>query len=223
MEDNIKFRDGNPRIFILDDSKESLDIIESIFKSEDYSLITCQKAADAVTKISEARPHLILLDVMLEDGSGIEVAKKLRESSHSFQHNIIFITADDSKEVIIEAFNNGAVDYVKKPFIKEELKLKIRNHLFNLMFHEEMADVKRMELFKATIISLNHNINTSLTKCHNGIYRLSKEGESPYIDKIQEGVNEIVGYLKKLTTLIDSEINFKEYAETEKMLDLDKK
>lgn len=112
------------KVLVVEDEPQILRLIELELKYEGYDVITCADGAQAVKYIKEANPDLVLLDCMLPSLSGEEVCIKAREEG--FDQPIIFITAKDSVEDKVKCLDNGADDYIVKPFVADELLARIR-------------------------------------------------------------------------------------------------
>ncbi len=115
-------------ILIVDDASEDIDLLNALLVNYNRKLANNgKKALDIV--MSKNPPDLILLDIMMPDMSGIEVAKKIKETKSVKNIPIIFTTARDDEETILSGFKLGAVDYVTKPYNELELLARINTHL----------------------------------------------------------------------------------------------
>lgn len=115
-------------ILVVDDEPVNLQIMRFILK--DYCQITfATGGAKALEAVGKIRPDLILLDVMMPEMDGFEVCTRLKENPETLDIPIIFLTAKTQPEDIVQGFSAGAVDYVIKPFRKEELLARVSTHL----------------------------------------------------------------------------------------------
>ncbi|MBQ9949220.1 MAG: response regulator transcription factor [Clostridia bacterium] len=110
-------------ILIVDDDKNILMILEMYLKKEGFHVITCENGIDAVRVFSEENPSLVLLDVMLPGMDGFEVLAEIRKKS---EVPIIMLTARGSTTDRIQGLEQGADDYVAKPFDSKELVARIK-------------------------------------------------------------------------------------------------
>lgn len=116
-------------LLIVDDSAMNLRLLSGLFDKE-YQVTTCNDGLEAIRLCqSDARPDLVLLDIMMPRTSGYEVAQKMREHPNSKAIPVIFITALRGDEVEIKALNLGAVDFIVKPINTTILKARVRNIL----------------------------------------------------------------------------------------------
>ena len=114
------------KILIVDDEKPISDIIKFNLTKEGYETVTACDGREAITKFEEEDPDLIILDLMLPELDGLEVAKEVRKTSHI---PIIMLSAKDSEFDKVIGLEIGADDYVTKPFSNRELLARVKAHL----------------------------------------------------------------------------------------------
>lgn len=114
------------KILIVDDEKPISDIIKFNLSKEGYETITAFDGREALEKFAEEEPDLIILDLMLPELDGLEVAKEVRKTSHV---PIIMLSAKDSEFDKVIGLEIGADDYVTKPFSNRELLARVKAHL----------------------------------------------------------------------------------------------
>ena len=114
------------KILIVDDEKPISDIIKFNLTKEGYEAITAFDGREAITKFEAEDPDLIILDLMLPELDGLEVAKEVRKTSHI---PIIMLSAKDSEFDKVIGLEIGADDYVTKPFSNRELLARVKAHL----------------------------------------------------------------------------------------------
>ena len=114
-------------IFVVDDEIVNLKLIERILESDGYSDITCvQTATEAITACEEKQPALILLDINMPGMDGFDVVDCLTRMDKSVPP-IVFVTAQDSHELRVRAFEKGVLDFISKPFDRLELLSRVKN------------------------------------------------------------------------------------------------
>lgn len=114
------------KILIVDDEKPISDIIKFNLTKEGYETVTAFDGREAIAKFEEENPDLIILDLMLPELDGLEVAKEVRKTSHI---PIIMLSAKDSEFDKVIGLEIGADDYVTKPFSNRELLARVKAHL----------------------------------------------------------------------------------------------
>lgn len=115
-------------ILIVDDKAENLQLIGSLLR-KDYHLYVADNGESAVKIAIDKRPDLILLDIMMPVMTGFEVCTIIKQNSDTRDIPVIFLTAKNEAEDIVEGFRLGAVDYITKPFKKDEVLIRISTHI----------------------------------------------------------------------------------------------
>jgi two-component system, OmpR family, response regulator len=118
--------EGN-RVLVVDDEANIAEVITMALRYQGFVVETAATGREAVAAVTRFKPHLIVLDVMLPDMEGFEVAERLGAQRAGVP--IIFLTARDSTEDKIRGLTGGGDDYVTKPFSLEELVARIRTIL----------------------------------------------------------------------------------------------
>ena len=114
---------GKGRVLVVDDEANIADVISIALRYSDYEVETAGDGQAALAAVAAFRPRLIVLDVMLPDFDGFEVARRLRERAD--ETPILFLTARDTTEDKVRGLTLGGDDYVTKPFSVEELLARI--------------------------------------------------------------------------------------------------
>lgn len=112
------------RVLIVDDEKNITDLVAMALRYEQFTVAIAHTGREALRAASELRPHLMVLDVMLPDVDGFEVARRL--ASRGERIPILFLTARDATEDKVQGLTLGGDDYLTKPFSLEELVARIR-------------------------------------------------------------------------------------------------
>ncbi len=113
------------KILLVDDSDDTILLVER--KLDEYEVISVKNVREMRDMMGKVNPSLILLDVMIPDGDGFEVAREL-SSSEKFSHiPIVFITSKTEGKDVEIGFNAGGFDYIKKPFDIVELRARIKS------------------------------------------------------------------------------------------------
>ena len=111
-------------LLIVDDEASLRDILTIVFEEEGWQVEAAGSLAEARTAIARNEPDLVLCDLMVPDGSGIDLIREVKASNPSVA--FIMITAHTSTKSAVEALKAGAFDYIAKPFDLEELKIIVR-------------------------------------------------------------------------------------------------
>jgi two-component system OmpR family response regulator len=108
----------------VDDEPNITDLVATALRYEGFEMATAATGRDALEQVAKFRPHLIVLDVMLPDLDGFEVARRLRQEGRRVP--ILFLTARDATEDKVRGLTLGGDDYVAKPFSLAELLARVR-------------------------------------------------------------------------------------------------
>jgi two-component system OmpR family response regulator len=112
------------RLLVVDDEATILELLAGSLHLAGFEVMTAASGAEAVRATASSRPDLVLLDVMLPDGDGFEVLRRIRSAGSEVP--VIFLTARDEVPDRVKGFAMGGDDYVTKPFNLEELLGRIR-------------------------------------------------------------------------------------------------
>jgi phosphoserine phosphatase RsbU/P len=117
------------RILIVDDNLKNLQVLGGFLQSKGYLVEFALDGYSAMDWIAKSYFDLVLLDIMMPGIDGYEVCRTLKKDIRNKDLPIIFLTAKIDHESVIEGFKAGAVDYISKPFIKDELLARVKTHL----------------------------------------------------------------------------------------------
>ena len=113
-------------IYIVEDDSNIREIETIALKNSGHTVSAFEKARDFYRKTEDLVPDLVLLDVMLPDESGYDIVKKLRKNPVTKQIPIIMVTAKTTEMDMIKGLDDGADDYIKKPFSIMELITRVK-------------------------------------------------------------------------------------------------
>lgn len=119
----------NIHILVVDDNKENLRVVSNFLKTKGYNITLALDGNEAINIARDEKIDLILLDVMMPMFDGYDTCKILKEEKELKDIPVIFLTAKTETEDIVKGFNAGAVDYITKPFNKEELFARVNCHI----------------------------------------------------------------------------------------------
>lgn len=146
---------GKPEILIVDDVQENLLALEKVLRRLDVAIVTAESGNEALKATLHHDFSLILLDVMMPDMNGYEVAELIKENEKTANIPIIFITAMEKNESQeIRGYSKGAVDFIFKPFSDFVLlsKVKVLLELFRMKRSIELAMLKQISGMPSVLI-----------------------------------------------------------------------
>ena len=124
-------------IYIVEDDKNISEIESYALKNSGYLVDTFENAKTFWSRVQDRKPDLVLLDVMLPDSDGIEVLKKMRRNPDTRRVPVIMVTAKSSEIDKVKGLDNGADDYITKPFGIMELISRVKAILRRINQDEE--------------------------------------------------------------------------------------
>ncbi len=133
------------RILVVDDHPDNVEIINARLSSRGFTIETATNGQEALDRIHESPPHLILLDVMMPVMDGYEVSRRIKGDDTLPYIPIILVTARDSTEDKVEGLDAGADDYLTKPINFPELEARVRSML-RIKRLQDQLDEKNREL-----------------------------------------------------------------------------
>jgi two-component system sensor histidine kinase/response regulator len=116
-------------ILIVDDQEENLRLVGTVLSMMNYDIILASSAEQAYKRLTSRLPDLILLDVLMPDVDGLTTCRQIKAESKWADIPVIFLSAADDKNLIVQALEAGGVDYVTKPFNMAELVSRVRTQL----------------------------------------------------------------------------------------------
>lgn len=144
------------KVLIVDDEPQNLQLVGEILRRVDLPFIFAINGEEALEVAIEQQPTLILLDVMMPGTDGLGVCKELKANKLTEHIPVIFLTAASDASDIISGFAAGGVDYIIKPFIREELLARVHTHL-NL--HQARQQLKNLYQRKTELLTtLAHDV-----------------------------------------------------------------
>ena len=113
------------KILVVDDEAPIRDMLRMALELQDFEVLEASDTRQAYQEIIDHSPHLVLLDWMLPGGSGVQFLQRLRKEDLTKQLPVIMVTAKHDDDNKVQGLENGADDYVTKPFVPKELIARI--------------------------------------------------------------------------------------------------
>lgn len=117
------------RIFIIDDDSNTLELLKNVFESEGYFVVIDEGKNDVCARIKKCGPDIILLDLLMPDNNGLEIFKKLKSDPTCMSIPVVVLTSHQNFNSKIELLREGVLDYIYKPFRKQELLYRVKNYI----------------------------------------------------------------------------------------------
>ncbi len=142
---NMEINPSEYKILIVDDVMSNVLLLRVLLTNEKFTIATANNGRQALEQVKKESPDLILLDVMMPDLSGFEVAQQLKANPDTAEIPIIFLTALNGTADIVKGFQVGGSDFISKPFNKEELIIRV-THQISLVAAKRLILSKTEEL-----------------------------------------------------------------------------
>ncbi len=218
--------DTRPTVVIADDEPDMLRFLKSQLVQH-YRVIEAKNGQEAIDRAIEAKPDLILLDMMMPEKDGLQACRELRDHPATHTTPIVMLTARADEETKIAALNVGVSDFLPKPFSSTELHVRLRNLVDSHGFQrqlgrqnarleatiEELKETESMLVQTEKLASLGrlsagiiHEINNPLNFATTGLYTLRKKGKHIAPDQqedyaeVLKDVEEGIGRVKTIVS-----------------------
>ncbi len=168
-EDSSKVRENRflerSRIFVIDDDETVCSMIGSIL-SPLYETEISLTGTDAVKRITEYDPDLVILDIHLSDGNGFEIMDGLKKEDRTAAIPVLLVTGDDDNQTEENAFRRGASDFIRKPFAPDILKQRTKRIIELYHYQRSIEDEVRKQtgrskrLSREMMLALSKTVDT---------------------------------------------------------------
>lgn len=211
---------NSQHILIVDDNVNNLKVLSDILNVTGWEISVALDGENALEQINYFLPDLILLDVMMPKINGYQTCRLIKANPDYLEIPIIFITALSEINNKVEGFALGAVDYITKPFHKEEILARVRVHLKlrqlsktlesqNIMLKSALKQEKKLNELKSRFVTMvSHEFRTPLTSILSSTELLEyysrkgiKEKTLNHLHRIQASVNQMTELLNDVLIL----------------------
>lgn len=149
-----------PTILLVDDEPALCEMVGDMLRSDGYTVVTAANCREAMSVFEESVPDAVLLDVMLPDGDGFGLFRSLRAQRDV---PVLFLSARDEDSARLEGLGLGADDYITKPFLLHELRLRLRAVLRRVYHLEEQSHLGNVTILWGKGIVVKNGKEITLT------------------------------------------------------------
>ncbi|NLC59287.1 MAG: response regulator [Armatimonadetes bacterium] len=155
------------RVFLVDDSLVVRQMVRDILTADGTTTVvgTAEDGEEALRKIPEARPDLVLLDILMPKLAGDHVLQRMKQDPRLREIPVIILTCQSGGDEVAKGLDAGADDYITKPFDPVELLARIRACLRMRALQQEVVEQQRKlaaaETLKQLLMTLSHHINNA--------------------------------------------------------------
>jgi len=199
-------------ILIVEDEEDILDLLEYTLSKEGYDIITCINTSNVKDILEEENISLILMDRNLPGVEGSVYISNIRKEGYN--QPVIYISAKDSSNEILEGFETGADDYITKPFNLNELKARVKavlkrtSHAQDIIKYKDITYYTSKKIFtiedkEITLTHLEHDLLLEFMKNQNILLSRELLLEKVWKDNINKQLKTVNVAIKRLKDHID--------------------
>ena len=211
------------KILIVDDAEDTVELLKKRFRSEGYDTAEAYNGEEALQRVPEYIPDLVVLDVMMPKIDGYEVCQRLKADEKTKYIPVLMLTAKGEVEHKVRGLNIGADDYMSKPFDYKELSARIRSLLSIRETHEKKVVEEKSGALEQMMEQVAHEIRNPLTSiggfARKVFSRLAEDDPNKrYMQMIIEDVGVLESMIKQLIELKSLSISRKEPADINEII-----
>lgn len=213
---NITSEQRNQRIMLVDDSADSLRLLQVTLKLKGYNVTIADSGAEALVQIAESPPDLILLDVVMPDMDGYEVTRQIKHNSNLPFIPILLVTGFE-KSSVVKGLDAGADEFICKPVDKKELLARVRALLrLKHSMDEQLFLIQRREDF---VTRLTHDLRTPLIAADQFLKLLQRGVFGNTLSAMRESLEQMAQSNQTLLSMVDTLLEVYQYEAGGKTLD----
>lgn len=187
------------RILVVDDQPGNLRVVGALLSRNGYQVLEAANGRDALQIAAEHLPDLILLDVLMPDMDGFQVLAEIKRHEALLRLPVVCLTAARDREQLLRAFDAGAVDYVTKPFLPEELLARVNAHIGLKLARDRLERVARERQELVNLVA--HDLKNPLGSVLFAVDILRNHGVpgdrvARYLDTIRDSASDAIGYIR---------------------------
>ncbi len=201
-------KSSGKHILIVDDNLKNLQVTAKLLKEKNYLISLAQSGKSALLQLQQYPPDLILLDIMMPEMDGLEVCRKIKGDEKHKEIPVIFLTAKNETIDVVEGFNVGGVDYISKPFKREELLIRVKNHLELANSKKKIIEMNKTRDKLYSIIA--HDIRSPLSNISMVIQAISDKIISTDSEDFTEIINGLSDSTQHTLTLLGNLLKWTE-------------
>ncbi len=204
-----KLKEKSPTVLIVDDNSNNVKIIALALQPLNFKLVIATSGKTAIEMVEKTRPDLILLDVMMPGMDGFETCKIIKSKEENANLPVIFLTALTDKENTLKGFEYGGVDYITKPFNKDELISRVKTHLELKLTRDELETTSKylysLNAVKDKLFSvIGHDLRSPLGSVKMYLEYLSETIDELPKDQLQNTFDVLVKTVDEVFSLLEN-------------------
>ena len=213
------------KILVIDDDVNLAAIMKIKMPKDTFDMTFATTGQEGLEHLKNQEFDLIVLDLNLEFESGINVLKEVRLKFNQFELPVLMVTASENPKDVLEALASGANDYISKSLNWKIKTARIHNQIEFKKLHSKAIKAQQLQALNGLIITYNHEINNPLTVVIGGVSQIQKKEEiknQKNLDRIIRSLERIRVVVKKMERVLESDVEFEDYGEDNKMIKIHK-
>jgi len=188
------------RILVVDDQPANLRVVSSLLSRHGYEVQTAPDGAEALAMLESRQPDLLLLDMLMPNMDGFALLARIKQNPDLLRLPVVFLTVAQDRELLLRAFDAGAVDYVTKPFMPEELLARVNAHVGLKQTRDRLERIARERQELVNLVA--HDLKNPLSSIWFASDMLVKNETRPeriprYHKMIHESAEDALGYIRR--------------------------
>lgn len=188
------------RILVVDDQPANLRVVSSLLSRHGYEVQTAPDGAEALAMLEARQFDLLLLDMLMPNMDGFALLGEIKQNPDLLRLPVVFLTVAQDRELLLRAFDSGAVDYVTKPFMPEELLARVNAHVGLKQTRDRLERIARERQELVNLVA--HDLKNPLSSIWFASDMLVKNETKPeriprYHKMIHESAEDALGYIRR--------------------------
>ena len=196
-----------PKVLVVDDNPDNVELLTKRLKALGYRTAEAYDGEQALVKVAEEDPDLVILDVMMPKLDGFEVCRRLKTDEKTRVVPIIMLTAKREVPDKIKGLDTGADDYVTKPFNPQELMARVRSLLSLRTYQEKRVTEEKLGALGQMAEGVAHEVRNPMVTI-GGFARRIRD-RLPEDDPLREYAEHIIKEVERLETMVEEIVRFK--------------
>jgi two-component system, sensor histidine kinase and response regulator len=188
------------RILVVDDQLANLRVVGALLSRHGFEVTTASTGDEALQLILQRAPDLLLLDMMMPGMDGFALLAEIKRHADLQSMPVVFLTAAQDRDLLLRAFDAGAVDYVTKPFMPEELLARVNAHIGLKLTRDRLERIahERQALVNLVAHDLKNPLSSVLFASDMLLQSACKPERIPrYLQMIHESAGDAVSYIRR--------------------------
>jgi signal transduction histidine kinase len=191
LETTIRGCGSAALVLVVDDQQANIQTVGALLSLAGFQVMPALSGEQALTRARLRKPDLLLLDMLMPQMDGFEVCQHWRNDPELAAIPVIFLTAASERELLVRAFAAGAVDYVTKPFVAEELLARVRTHIELKRARDHLLRVSAEKTELTQIVA--HDLKGPLSSIQFSAMLMQQQTAAPNPERQQKLLSMVLG------------------------------